>query len=161
MIEFHSPLDFPKGTIARLLKESYGSLVNETETWEKLVQQFDDADEEVYTRPEIANCTFITTKDKNPIGLGCFDPRKGPEYGIIGHNCIIPSEQGNKYGQQQIKEIFRRLRERGIQKARVSTGTGKFAAPARQMYESCEFIETRRFKDDGWEEDMVEYEIEL
>jgi GNAT superfamily N-acetyltransferase len=160
VITFQSPTDFPKGTVSQLLTESYGSLVNKTETWTRLVKQFNDADELVHTRPEVARCTFITKKNGKPIGLGCFDPRD-PEYGIIGHNCIIPSEQGNGYGQQQIKEIFNRLRKHKIRKARVSTGAGKFAAPARQMYEACGFTETRRFKDDGWEEDMVEYEVEL
>ena len=161
MIEFHPPKDYKPGIISRLLRESYEGLKeNKDLNWDQFSQTFDEFDMEVFSDEDVANCTFITTEDGIPIGLGSFDPRQRPAYGDIGHNCVIPSAKGKGYGRMQIQEILRRLRGRGIKKARVSTGTGSFAAPARKMYESCGFIKTRTFAGD-WSEDMVEYELQL
>ena len=161
MIEFKSPLDFPQGTISKLLRECYAAVKEDGNIdWEKFAKVFDDFDSEVYTNIYVARCTFISVIMGKPIGLGSFDPRQKPEYGDIGHNCILPEFQGQGFGKLQINEILNRLRERGIEKARVSTGTGSFGAPARKMYESCGFIKTRTFPGD-WGEDMIEYEMQL
>lgn len=161
MIQFASAIDFPQGTISKLLRECYAAVQEDKNIdWGKFAKVFDDFDVEVHSDERVENCTFITTLDGRPIGLGSFDPRQKPEYGDIGHNCILPEFQGQGFGKQQIQEIFRRLRERGIKKARVSTGSGTFAASARKMYESCGFMKTRTFPGD-WGEDMIEYEFQL
>ena len=161
MITFASSTDFPAGTISKLLRECYASVqADKNIDWKEFAKVFDDFDKEIHTDKRVANCTFITTLDGKPIGLGSFDPRQKPAYGDIGHNCILPEFQGQGFGKQQIQEILRRLRERGIAKARVSTGTGSFGSPARKMYESCGFTKTRIFPGD-YGEDMVEYEMQL
>lgn len=163
MLEFLPPSNFERGVIARLLRESYASVkADPAIDLEKIMKVFDDFDNEVHDLDYVANCTFITTLDGVPIGVGSFDPTKRPEYGDIGHNCIVPSAQGKGYGRAQIREILRRFRERGIQTARVSTGAEDFGAPARRMYEACGFKETRRFKAEHYPfGTMVEYEMPL
>lgn len=161
MLTFRSPADFPPGTIAKLLRESYAAIERQDPSaWASEAKVFDDFDAEVYGEPPVMRCTFITTVDGVPVGLGSFDPRKRPEYGDIGHNCILPSHQGKGYGKLQIEEIFRQFRDRGIQRARVSTGAGDFFAPARAMYKKSGFVETRRFVNEHGKE-MVEYERPL
>lgn len=163
MIDFHSPKDFQAGILSHLLRTSYEELkIDKNLDWNQFATVFDDFDAEVFSDELVANCTFITTENGIPIGLGSFDPRQKPAYGDIGHNCIIPSAGGKGYGQLQIAEILRRLRERKIQKARVSTGVDIFFAPARAMYEACGFQETRRFKHTEYPDgDMIEYELTL
>ncbi len=130
--------------------------------WKKFSRDFDDFDTEVHTDEWVARCVFITTIDSVPVGLGSFDPRKKPEYGDVGHNCILPEHKGKGLGKMQMREILRQLKERGIQKARVSTGTGDFFIPARKMYESCGFKQTRTFTHERYPSgEMVEYEMPL
>ena len=35
-------------------------------------------------------------------GFGSWDPRQAPDYGIIGHNCVLPEFRGEGLGKQQI-----------------------------------------------------------
>lgn len=160
-LQFRSPSEFPRGTIAQLLRRSYAAIEQlSPSAWEHESKVFDDFDTEVYDEELVRNCTFITTVDGVPVGLGSFDPRQRPAYGDIGHNCVLPKHQGKGYGKMQIEEIFRRFRERKIEKARVSTGVEEFFAPARAMYEKSGFIETRKFVNEHGN-NMIEYERPL
>lgn len=163
MIEFLHPSSIERGVIARLLQESYAAVKEDpTIDWEKIAKVFDDFDDEVHDHEYVANCTFVTVENGVPVGLGSFDPTKRPEYGDIGHNCVIPSAQGKGIGKTQIQRILDEFRTRGIRTARVSTGADEVAAPARKMYEACGFKETRRFKSDTYPfQEMVEYELSL
>nr|AQS28971.1 hypothetical protein [uncultured archaeon] len=94
--------------------------------------------------------------------MGSYDPRQGPEFGIIGDNCILPKFRGNGYGKKQIEEILKRFRERKFRNARVSTSEHPFFISAQKMYPSIGFNETRRFKkkpDSKYRD--IEYEMKL
>ncbi|MFA6523006.1 MAG: GNAT family N-acetyltransferase [Candidatus Peribacteraceae bacterium] len=163
MLIFSPPADFESGIIARLLKEGYAGVkptLSEKE-WKKLVKTFEDFDQEVFSNIHVARCTFITVLDGIPIGLGSYDPRKRPAYGLVGHNVVLPSVQGKKFGKAQLLEILNRMRAMGIRKARVSTGDHAFSIPAQKNYESAGFRKTRRFIDKNWSFGQIEYEMIL
>ncbi len=107
-------------------------------------------------------CTFLSWADSELVGLGSYNPRQVPEYGIIGHNCILPQFQKKGYGKQQIFEILRCFSAEGIIKAVVSTFEHTFFLPAQKMYISCGFKEKKRY---SAEPDpryaMIEYEKSL
>ncbi len=163
VVEFRSPLDFQKGTIARLLRESYAGLKGIADfDWDRFAKIFDDFDDEVFGDEDVARCTFIMTDEGLPVGLSSFDPRQRPAYGDIGHNCVLPSARGKGYGKIQMRETLRRMQERGIQTARVSTGADSFFEPAQRMYKACGFRETRRFERTEYPPgETIEYELPL
>lgn len=85
-----------------------------------------------------------------------------PEFGIIGHNCILPEFRGKGIGKQQILEIIKRFSSVGTKKAKVSTCSHSFFLPARRMYISCGFIEINRKPwDNDSSHDIIEYEKEI
>jgi GNAT superfamily N-acetyltransferase len=105
---------------------------------------------------------FVTSSQDEIIGFGSFDSRQGPEFGIIGQNCILPEFRGNGYGEQQIREILNRFRTMGIKKAVVSTSEHPFFLSAQRMYLSCGFQEKRRYTggpDPRYR--LIEYERDL
>jgi len=163
MLTFSPTTNFGLSTVGDILKKSYAKIQNQIpdKDWNKLIQTFEEFDQEVATNPHVAKCTFITEIDKTPIGLGSYDPRQRPEYGLIGHNAILPSVQGKGYGKMQLLEILNRMREMGIKKARVTTGDHPFFASAKKMYESVGFHETRKFTDKDWSFGQIEYEMNL
>lgn len=95
-------------------------------------------------------------------GFGSYDPRGKPEYGVIGHNCILPEFRGKGLGKQQIQEIFRRFQTIGIRTAKVSTNDHPFFVPAQWMYTASGFREVRRIP---WDRNprlsLIEYEKEI
>jgi GNAT superfamily N-acetyltransferase len=90
------------------------------------------------------------------LGMASYNPRQGPNLGIIGWNCVVPEHQRKGIGKMQILEILRIFKTRGFRKACVKTGSEGFFLPARRTYESCGFIEVRRTEDNN-----IEYELDL
>jgi GNAT superfamily N-acetyltransferase len=139
--------DFSPGVIERILAESFAGLAANDEQRRKCREKWAAADRETFANPDtVGVCTFITTLDNRPIGVGSFDPRGGPEVGEIGYNCILPTYRGRGFGRAQLEEILRRIRQRGIGKAVVTTGDHPFFTAAQRMYLACGFVETRRFQ---------------
>ena len=163
-LRFGPPSACPPGTVARLLRESYAALiVSEPVPWEEETQGWDRFDSDVYGMPEtVGACAALSWAGEELVGLLSFDPRRAPEVGIIGHNCIVPPYRGRAYGKAQIEEVLRRFRERGIRTARVTTCQHPFFEPARRMYASVGFRETGR---ENHEADprkrVIYYELEL
>jgi GNAT superfamily N-acetyltransferase len=114
--------------------------------WGPEVKNWERFDDDVYQNIEtIGDCTLLTWQNEHLIGFASFDPRPQPDYGIIGHNCILPEFQNQGAGKAQICEILRRLQQRRIQAAHVSTLDHAFFLPARRMYLACGFhISTRQ-----------------
>ena len=135
---------------------------NEAEQ-EKCRRKWHQADQETFENPEtIGRCTFITTLNSEPIGVGSFDPRGAPEVGEIGINCILPAYRSRGFGKQQMEELLRRLTALHIRKAVVTTGDHSFFEAAQQMYIACGFREIRRFrKYDQFQWQVIEYEKDL
>lgn len=127
--------------------------------WQEDWKQYD---EDVYKFPETIGASgFITTYNEKMIGFGSYDPRQRPEFGIIGHNCILPEFRGKGFGKAQVLEIIRTLKELGVKKVKVTTGEHPFFNPAQKMYASCGFFETRRFCTQDLEFREIEYILEI
>lgn len=60
-------------------------------------------------------------------------------------NCIVSEFRGRGYGTQQILETLNRLRGLEIKRTIVSTSEHPFFLPARKMYLSCGFEESKRY----------------
>ena len=128
-LQFTSPTEPEPGTVFALLSRSWRPLWNP-----ELEDNLRRFDREVYESPEtVGACTFITCLGDQPIGMASYDPRQGPERGIIGYNCIVPVHQRKGYGRRQIREILRIFRRRHIRKAWVTTSEAEFFIPAQGM----------------------------
>jgi len=157
-VTLHAP-----GVIDRLLATSFAGMAADEAQRQDCRPKWRQVDRDTFENPDtIGRCTFITTLDGEPIGVGSFDPRGGPEVGEIGLNCILPDYQGRGVGKRQLEEILRRLAALGIRKAVVTTGDLAFFAPAQRMYLACGFNETRRFqKHEQFEWQVIEYQRDL
>jgi GNAT superfamily N-acetyltransferase len=110
----------------------------------------------------VGACGFVTCLSGQPIGFASWDPREFPEYGVVGHSCILPAFQGNGYGTAQIRRVLEVLRERGFRQARVTTGDHPFFGPAQRMYEAYGFQEAGRgCRDSRTTLPMIDYVLPL
>ncbi len=158
MLKFEPVTKYVKGIVFSLLKKSYEKVWND-----KLEKSLRKSDKEVFENSDtVGACAFISTLNGKPVGMASWDPRQEPELGIIGHSCILPEFQGRGYGKEQINEILRRFKLNEFAKVRVSTGEEPFFKPARKMYLSCGFKETKRY-DSCYNPPYktIDYEIEL
>jgi RimJ/RimL family protein N-acetyltransferase len=162
MLVFTSIFQHKAGTIASLLLQSYVELLTDRH-WEEEREKWLEFEREVFEKPEtVGKCAFITCSQDKIVGFDSFDPRQKPEFGIIGHNCILPEFRGNGYGKQQIREMLNRLRAMGIKKVIVSTSEHPFFLAAQRMYLSCGFQEKRKYTggpDPRYR--LIEYERDL
>lgn len=149
--------------IAGLLRESYAALLAQDPRWEAERTAWDQYDGEVFANPgTVGACLFLTRVDGRVAGFASWDPRPAPEYGIIGHNCILPEFRGMGLGRVQIEEVLRRFHALGMKKAHVTTSDHPFFLAAQGMYRACGFHERRRLP---WDRDpgvtLIMYEKEL
>ena len=131
-----------------------------TESLEKSLRRFDH---EVFAHPDtVGVCTLITALADRTVGLVSYDPRPGPQLGIIGYNGILPLYRRKGYGSRQIREVIRILIARGFETASVTTSLLPFFKPARRMYETCGFREvSRKRAPAGRRHDVVLYQKNL
>ena len=130
---FNEVAKYEPGIIRDLLFACYEQILDD-ELREKFLQFDRDVFENLGT---VGACTFITTLNRQIIGMASYNPRQVPELGIIGHNCILPEQQGNGYGKRQILEVIRRLKLLGVRRISVSTSEHPFFEPAWKMYLSA------------------------
>jgi len=164
MLTFKSIFDYQPGILAEIIHKSYAEIVNSSpEYWLKESEKWDEFDKESFESPEtVGKCVFVTCLDNFSIGLGSFDPRQAPEFGIVGQNCILPEYRGRGFGKQQLLEILRRFKEQKFAKVRATTNEHPFFVPAQNMYLSVGFKETKRFVDGPDPRyKMIEFEREL
>jgi len=147
MVAFTPINQHKPGLIASLLLHSYADILSADERyWRKEKAKWIEFDREVFESPDtIGRCVFITSWEDRPIGLGSFDPRPKPEFGIIGHNCIVPLFRGRGFGNQQVFEMLSRLRALQIKRVIATTSEHPFFRPAQKMYLSCHFEESKRY----------------
>lgn len=164
MLRFTGIASQRRGTIAELLENSYVSFYSQhPEIWSVERKEFADFDQLAFDNQEtVGRCVLFSHLGQELVGMASFDPRKGPDRGIIGHNCILPEFRGRGLGKLQIEAVLREFSVRGFQRAVVSTGDHPFFVPAQRMYLACGFVETRRGVDpprapDSWIK-MIEYE---
>lgn len=151
-IQFKSPKEYPPGTVFGLLKRAWAPI------WDpKLEHNIRQFDLDVTKHPDtVGACTFVTSLDSEPVGMGSYDPRQKPERGLIGWNCVVPEHQRKGIGKAQILEILRIFCSKGIRKACVTTTDEDFFFPAQRAYETCGFVKMRKTEDNN-----IEYELEL
>jgi GNAT superfamily N-acetyltransferase len=146
MLRFTSVAGFQPGLIAGLLTRSYAAeLSADPQLWQAEAGKWQEYDREVFGHPDsVGAFVFLSHLGDELVGFGSFDPRQGPALGIVGHNCILPEYRGRGLGGEQLGEILRRLRERGIRRTKASTLAGDANLPARKMYLAAGFREVGR-----------------
>jgi GNAT superfamily N-acetyltransferase len=158
MLKFSEITEYEQGTVFSLLSQSFAELWND-----KLEEKMKKFDKEVFENHDtVGACVFISTLNGKPVGMVSWDPRQGPELGIIGYNCILPEYQGRGFGKTQIKEIIKRMKEKGFKKVIVTTGEHPFFESTDKMYLACGFTETRRYiegRDPRY--GSIDYELKL
>jgi len=153
-LTFRSAAEYAPGTVYAILAECYATLRDVT--LDDSLRRFD---REVFASPgTVGACSFISSVEEQIVGFFSYDPRQGPEIGLIGHNGVMPPFQGRGYGTQQILEILRLLTLRRFVRVRVSTSEHPFFAPARRMYEKCGFRRSERAPADRSRHGIVYYE---
>jgi GNAT superfamily N-acetyltransferase len=164
MITFEHIAKFDRGAIFNLLMESYHELL-QTKSINKdaLIKQWEITDSGAFDELDaIGECVRITCINNNPIGMFSWDPRKLPEEGIVGQNCIIPKERYKGYGKKQIEEIIKIFAKRNARTITVTTAKDIFFLPAQKMYLSCGFKEVKRIGiDKAHEFELIHYELKL
>ncbi|MCL2558990.1 MAG: GNAT family N-acetyltransferase [Turicibacter sp.] len=141
-LKFKNIRDFEKGTIFEILKQAW-SFDERYYQADAETKWRNESDAFFFDHLSIADtCVFITTLNEEPIGVVMWDPRELPERATIGHNGIIPKYKGNGFGKLQLQEAINRILQAGAKKIEVSTNLDLI--PARRMYESVGFKETRR-----------------
>lgn len=145
MLEIKSPLKYPKGTIEKLLIESYASFNKcYPEFEEENLNSFHECDSFFYENSHIGEmCSFVALHNDELVGMCCWDPREKP-MASIGHNCIIPKYRGKKLGIEQMSFLVNHIKELGFTKIKVSTGVMADFVPAQKMYEAVGFKEVDR-----------------
>lgn len=137
------------GVISGLLFRSYAALLEaEPDRRREMEAGFRDYDHQCFANPDtVGRCVILTRLGDEFIGLASWDPRGRPAKAIIGHNCVVPQLRGRGIGRAQLTEVLRRLELEGVAAVQASTGEHSFFAPARAMYQACDFVETHRAAD--------------
>lgn len=139
-IEFKKIAEFPRGTLAALLKDAYSFEPRFEKDWREKWQEFDDF---FYDNPDIAERSgFMTVLDGKPIGFVVWNPTNLPESAEIGHNCILTKYKGNGYGKRQMQEAVLRMIAQGANK--ITVWTNEICVPAQHVYVSAGFQFVKR-----------------
>jgi len=163
-LKFTDTDNYKAGLIVDLLSQSYHDLLQgDSDFFKSEIPEWRVFDTEVSNTPDIfRRCVLFSWLGDDLVGFGSFDPRPKPEFGLIGHNCILPRFRGRGLGKQQLQEILRRFREIGIRLAKVSTGDSLFFLPAQRMYIACGFREVRRAPSQrNPQQTMIHYEMKI
>lgn len=140
MLKFEKITKYEKGIVFSLLSQSFAEVLDDS-LGEKMKQYDRDVFENTDT---VGACAFISTLNGKPVGMASWDPRRAPETGEIGWNCISPEFQNRGFGKAQIKEILKRLKQSGFKNAFVRTGEHPFFVNAQKLYLACGFKEVKR-----------------
>lgn len=157
-LTFRPAVQYEPGIVYAILAACYHEILDAA-----LRDKLRRFDRDVFAHPgTVGVCTLIASVDDETVGLVSYDPRQGPDVGIIGHNGVLPPYRKQGYGTRQIQEVLRRLASRRCARVRVSTSEHPFFAPARKMYERCGFRECDRTPArEGGPFRIVHYEMTL
>lgn len=134
-ITFKKITEFPRGTLAALLKDGYSFEPKFERNWSDQWLEFDNF---FYDNPHIADFSgFMTVLEGKPIGFVSWNPTNLPESTEIGHNCIMTKYKGKGYGKRQMQEAVRRIMAQGAKK--IVVWTNEICVPAQHTYESAGF----------------------
>jgi GNAT superfamily N-acetyltransferase len=143
MIKFKQANEFNRGVFYTLLCQSYADFLKaKPDYMEDLQGDWKKFDDDIYNYPDsIGKCVLISVLNNEPIGFFSWDPRKIPEVGEIGQNCIIPAYRGKGYGKLQIQKAVGIFQMNSTRIVRVTTASHPFFDAAIKMYLSCGFKE--------------------
>lgn len=160
MLSFNPISSLKKGTLFQILYKSYKALLSDKNiiNKDKYIENWKRFDKDSFNNLNIGKCVFVTYLNNELIGLASYDPRHFPNYGIIGHNCILPKYQNQGYGKKQIEYLLEIFSKNKCKKVKVETGSFKLYLPAQKMYESLGFKEIGRRYDSFRGYDVIEYE---
>lgn len=134
-LEFRKITEFPRGTLAALLRDGYAFEPRFERDWHRQWQEFDDF---FYDNSRIAEFSgFMTVLDGKPIGFVTWNPTDLPESAEVGHNCLATKYKGRGYGRRQMREAVRRMIAQGA--GRIVVWTNEICVPAQRTYESAGF----------------------
>ena len=158
MLRFSKTTEYEPGIVFSLLSRSFEEIWNED-----LEEKTGKFDEEILENPDtVGACAFISTLNGEAVGMASYDPRQGPQAGIIGYNCILPEYQGKGFGKAQMEELLKRLKANGFKKVFVRTSEHPFFMKARKMYLACGFKESENYPTDNQHgQETIDYEIDL
>lgn len=157
-------MGFERGVIYRLLSESYADLLDQKPAFKaEYIASWKKADEDTFDHPEtIGKSTLISTYQDTPIGFISWDPRKAPDLGIIGQNCILPDWRGYGFGKQQIEKVISFFKSLDTASIQVTTDNHPFFIPAQRTYQSCGFKEiARSYIASYGGVELIKYELRL
>ena len=146
VLNYHPLQENHRGLSAAMLRQSYGELLTaEPACWRPEVAKWEQFDREVFDHPDaVGACVCLSSVGARVVGFGPYVPHRAPEFGHVGHNCVIPEYRGRGLGKFRVQEILRRLSARGTHRARVSTLHGAWHVPAQRMHVACWFREMGR-----------------
>ena len=152
LIEFKRAIEFDRGVIYGLLRESYADLLDaRPDLAEEYKANWKKADDDTFDNPNsIGRCVLISTLNNEPVGFVSWDPRCIPEVGEVGQNCILPAHRGKGLGKLQIQKVLDVFREKATRVVKVTTENHPFFVPAQRTYLSCGFREGRRSCTDAY-----------
>jgi RimJ/RimL family protein N-acetyltransferase len=128
------------GAVHTILSACFAEILDAS--LERNLRQFD---RDVFANPDtVGACTLITSVTGRTVGLLSYDPRPGPQFGLIGYHGVLPPFRRQGYGRRQIDEMIRMLTARRFEAVRVTTSLHPFFEPARRLYEACGFHEIQR-----------------
>lgn len=156
-IEFRNITEFPRGTLAALLRDGYSFEPQFERGWSRQWQEFDDF---FYDNPRIAeSCGFMTVLAGEPVGFVTWNPTNMPESIEVGHNCISTKHKGKGYGRCQMREAVRRIAAR--QPKKILVCTNEICVPAQHTYESAgfQFVERSGEPVSPYAGERIHYEI--
>ena len=134
-IDFKKITEFPRGTLAALLKDGYSFDTRLEGYWQSQWQEFDDF---FYDNTHIAEtCGFMTVLGGEAIGFVTWHPSIKNKTAEVGHNCIATKYKGKGYGKLQMREAVKRIIEQGAKM--ITVWTNERLVPAQRTYESAGF----------------------
>lgn len=159
-IEYRKITEFPRGTLAALLKDGYSFEPKFELYWKN---QWDEFDDFFYDNPNIAEFAgFMSVLNGVPIGFVSWNPTHLPKFTEVGHNCIATKYKGMGYGKAQMIEAVRRIKAQGAKKIIVCTN--ERLVPAQHAYENAGFCFVEKSKETICPEfagQRIHYEIKV
>ena len=148
-IEFNQANRFERGSIYKLLYESYAKLLEaEPDYADEYKTNWRNTDDNTFDDLDSTGNILISTLNDKPIGFVSWYPKAAGE-GEIGHNCIVPSHRSKGYGKQQIQKALGEF-PRQTRVVQVTIANHPFFIPAQKTYISCGFIEVARSQTDAY-----------
>jgi len=163
MLDFRTISSLKPGDLYEMLLDSYSDLIEkyDPENKERYLSSWRNSDKLAFSIPVIGKCIFVSYLDDELAGFISYDPRNHPAFMVVGQNCILSRFKGKGLGSEQLSHLISFAKSNGYKMMRITTGDNQFFIPAQKMYQRAEFKETRRFRNDTFGYNEIEYELKF